>query len=83
MIEIEQAALRAFEQHVLAGGDLARDVTAGVAGVRRELAARGHRVVDPLLRFGGGRARAAEVIDERPELVEVRGDELGEAIGLV
>ena len=36
MIEIEEAALRALEQHVLARGDHVRDVAAGIAGVGRE-----------------------------------------------
>ena len=50
VIEVEQAALRAFEQHVLAGGDRVRDVAAGIAGVHAQLLAGGERVVDPLRR---------------------------------
>ena len=72
MVEIEQAALRALEQDVLALGDLARDVAPGVARVRRELGTGGERILDPARDLAGRRRGAAEVRDQRGELVEVR-----------
>ena len=61
VVEIEQAALRALEQHVLPARDRVRDVPPGVAGVRRQRAAGRERVVGPALDLGRARPGAAEV----------------------
>src|SRR4051812_29295954 len=74
VIEIEEAALRAFEQDMLAVLDRVRDVATGITGVRAQLLAGAERVVDPLVDFGLARDGAAEVLDHRGEIVEVRGD---------
>src|SRR4051812_47300912 len=75
VIEIEQAALRTFEQDMAAFRDRARDVTTCIAGVLAQLLARGECVIDPLVDLELARNRAAEMLDLWREIVEVRADE--------
>ena len=80
MIEIEQRALGALEQHVGAGDDLVGHEAAGVADVGAQALPGGDRVVDPLIDLGGGGRDAAEVHDHRHQLVEVGRHQLAQAL---
>src|SRR5207249_4948062 len=80
VIEIEQAALRAFEQHVLARRDRVRDVTPGIAGVAAQALAGAGGIAHPRIDLARARPRAAEVLDDGREIVDVALDELFEPI---